>query len=109
MVGSVEDEPFCEMDLWGVMQDFSGFRLLGWRELADALSMLQRLHPSGIGFSLLSTECRKAFLAIRALEYENMLAPSDVDPVTLVEAIAAAAVFAEWLQEDFERIKKEIE
>jgi hypothetical protein len=27
MIGSVEDEPFCEMDSWGVMQDHSGFRL----------------------------------------------------------------------------------
>ena len=33
MVGSVEDEPYCEIDLWGVMQDFSGFRFVG-RDLA---------------------------------------------------------------------------
>ncbi|TPK78206.1 hypothetical protein [Mesorhizobium sp. B2-4-17] len=81
----------------------------GWRELADALSALRDLHREGAGFSLLSYDSRRAFLAVRALEYEDMIAPSDVDPVTLVEAIAAAGVFAESLREDFERIRKEIE
>jgi len=75
----------------------------GAREFVDAL---QRLQPKGSGFSLLDT--RKAYLAIRALEYEELVSPSDIDAVTLVEAVAAARVMAEFLPDDFQRIRKEI-
>lgn len=70
--------------------------------------MLQRLHPKSAGYSLLSDELRKAYLAIRALEYEEMVEPSDINPVTLVVAVAAAGVFSECLTADFERIKREV-
>ena len=80
----------------------------GERELSDALSMLQRLHRKGAGFSLLSDELRRAYLAIRALTYEDMVEPSDIDPVTLQDAIVAAGVMARHLQADFKRIRREI-
>jgi hypothetical protein len=80
----------------------------GIRELGDALSMLQRLHRKGAGFSLLSHECRKAYLALRALDYEEMVEPSAIGIGTLQEAIAAAKVMAEFLQADFDRIRKEM-
>lgn len=80
----------------------------GSRELAEALSLLQRLHRKGAGFSLLSDECRRAYLALRALEYEELVAPSDIYPVTFQESVAAAGVLSESLQADFERIKQEL-
>jgi|ThiBio_1000_plan_1041568.scaffolds.fasta_scaffold25497_2 hypothetical protein len=80
----------------------------GGRELSDAISMLQRLHPKSAGYSLMSDESRKAYLAIRALDYEEMVEPSGIDPVTLQDAIAASGVFAESLTADFERIRREI-
>lgn len=80
----------------------------GGRELSDGISMLQRLHPKSAGYSLMSAEMRKAYLAIRAIEYEEMVEPSDVNPVTLVDAIAASGVFAECLKSDFGRIRREI-
>jgi hypothetical protein len=81
----------------------------GSREVGEALSALGRLHRKGAGFSLLSHDLRKAYLALRALEYEEMASPSDIDNLILQEAMAAAAVFAEDLQEDFRRIRKENE
>lgn len=70
--------------------------------------MLQRLHRKGAGFSLLSDKLRPAYLAIRALAYEDMVEPSDIDPVTLQDAIVAAGVMARHLQADFKRIRREI-
>ncbi|MHA6642727.1 hypothetical protein [Mesorhizobium sp. A623] len=80
----------------------------GGRELSDAISMLQRLHPKSAGYSLMSDESRKAYLAIRALEYEEMVEPSGIDTLTLQDAIAAASVFAGSLTADFKRIRREI-
>lgn len=80
----------------------------GGREISDALSMLQRLHPKSAGYSLMSDEMRKAYLAIRALEYEEMVEPSGINTLTLQDAIAAAGVFAGSLMADFERISREI-
>lgn len=81
----------------------------GERELGDALSMLQRLHRKGAGFSLLSDDVRRAYLAIGALVYEDMVEPSDIDAMTLQDAIAASSVMAEHLLADFRRIRKELE
>lgn len=80
----------------------------GSRELSDAISMLQRLHPKSAGYSLMSDEMRKAYLAIRAIEYEEMVEPSGINTLTLQDAIAAAGIFAEGLTADFERIRQEI-
>jgi hypothetical protein len=80
----------------------------GTRELAEAISMLQRLNSKSAGFSLLSDELRKAYLTVKAIEYEEMVEPSDIDPVTFVDAVAAAGVFAECLKPHFERIKREV-
>jgi hypothetical protein len=52
----------------------------GEHELADALSMLQRLQPNSAGFCLLSDELRRAYLAIRALTYEEMSSRSVSTP-----------------------------
>jgi hypothetical protein len=81
----------------------------GERELADAISMLQRLHRKGAGFSLLSHKCRKAYRALRALEFDELTTPSDVDAENLVYAVAAAADLAAALTEDFARVRKENE
>lgn len=78
----------------------------GTRELAEAISMLQHLHRKGAGFSLLSDDLRKAYLTAKAIEYEEMVEPSDIDPVTFVDAVAAAGVFAECLKPHFERLKR---
>jgi hypothetical protein len=81
----------------------------GERELADAVSLLQRLNRKSAGFSLLSLDCRKAYRALGALEFEELASPSDIDAETLVDAISAAAVLAALLLPDVARIRKEVE
>ncbi|MGO4558100.1 hypothetical protein [Mesorhizobium sp. 2RAF21] len=80
----------------------------GCREFVDAFGLLQRLHPKGAGISLFSEEVRRAYMTMRPLEVEELTTPSDIDPMTLADAVAAAGVMAERLQEDFQRIRKEI-
>ncbi len=81
---------------------------VGAREFMDAFGLVQRLHPRGAGISLFSEEVRRAYMTMRPLEVEELTTPSDIDPMTLADAVAAAGVMAEHLQEDFQRIRKEI-
>jgi hypothetical protein len=83
--------------------------LCGRRELDAALCVLRRTSDKGAGYSAMTRDLQRAYLTLRALQYEDEAEPSDVDPGLLREAVGAAAVMTGSLQADFERIKKEME
>ena len=82
--------------------------LCGEREIDHAFATLRRVHAKGAGISVLPDSTRRAYLRVRALGYEDIANPSDINPVTLVYAIAATRVMAEFLQDDFQQIRREI-
>jgi hypothetical protein len=80
----------------------------GEAEIAAFILFLRSADPKGRGYSHLSPETRKAYLAARGHAYEEYASAGEVEPETLRAAIDVAAVLAEALPADFERIRREM-
>jgi hypothetical protein len=81
----------------------------GDREMRDAISRIEDIHPERKAFSLLSDDIRRAYHRLNTLRHAKIFEPSDIDPVVLQDGVAAAKTLAELLPEDVARIRKEMD